>query len=291
MTLAPLMPSIRTGATPRQASASPRASTLRVVRMTLLVVGLLAGVLAWISPRFAGVTTPIDAGPETTPDARTARPPIVATASSRPSPRVVEPETPASAPDAGPTTSPRGQPGRRGAALSLREHAQADAARNPPPAPGSVLCHMPPNTLLPLVGRMWITTDVGDFRTLSNPHRPCGRSIDLAVEQTPAGLLVNGLRFDGRSACLADFRPTVLELEDTPGRFYAAWILPEGGVIRACPSSQTLSSLSRAKRTPRQPSPRSPSDTGSPTPAATPPPWMPRSRSSSGDSNEEPAWP
>lgn len=290
MSNVPFMPSLR--GTSRPPGSRPReTSTAVIVLSTLLATGLVTGLIALSWPDDSEADTPIDAAPPPLADA--APTPTIATRAPRARPPVEPSTTPSlapSSPDAGPTSPPPFRSRRRAATFSLRDEARRDAARNPPPAPGAVLCQMASNTLIPLLGRTLFTTAVGEFRTLANQRHPCGGPLDLAIELTDKGLVVNGLRFNGRSACLADFRTTVLELEDTPDRFYAAWILPEGGTIRACPDSQTLSTLSRKQRTPRQRSPRSPSASESPTPAQSRPPWMPRNRSNSDDSNETPAW-
>jgi hypothetical protein len=293
------MPSIRG---PR-ASGSPRTSVspakppvLRIVVITLLALGSAGGLLALVfwpsSPSTssaAGATTPEErpeARPGALPRPSTSKPP-------RPSPPTILGAAQPPEDDGDGAPAPARPPSSRPspARFSLRQEARKEAARAQTPPPGMVLCTLPPNHIIALASNLSITTDVGRFDTYYNGYRACGRPVELAIERSPAGLVVNGLSYDRRPACFDTFPATVIEVEDTPDRFYAAWILPLGGEIIACPDSQLISTRSRAERTPRQRSLPSPSTGASSTPSAIPAPSTATSGRSFGAWSAQPGRP
>jgi len=270
-----VMPSIRGPQAPVSPASPP---VLRAVVLMLAVLGGAGAVLMlWPSAPATSTSSAAAAPSAARPEAMPAA--LPRSAPSKP-PTILGVAQPVEndAPDTVRTSSPRPAPAR----FSFRQEARKQAAKAQPRPPGAILCTLPPNHIIALANNLSITTDVGRFDTYYNGYRACGRPVELAIERGPSGLVVNGLSYDRRPACFDTIPATIIEVEDTPERLYAAWILPLGGEIIECPNSQPLSTRSRAERTPRQRSLHSPSTGASSTPWAAPSPSTESNKSSFG---------
>ena len=284
MTETTLMPSIRGKRTqPRPASERSYRALFLIALIAICALALLAIALwpretppapASVAPTPPGVPVPDAGAPAPEKDATPSLLPTILGA--RPS-------------DNAPANQPVDPPRRRVARYSPRRAAKKHAAKTRPPEPGALLCTLPPNTLIAMANTISISSAIGELDSFYNDYRACGRAVEIAIERTPAGLVVNGFSFNRRPACFETFSKTVIQLDQTPHRLYAHWILPQGGEIRECPASQPLSTRSRKQRTPRQPLSPSPSRTESTTRELTPPPWHLRRKSSSDAWNASPA--